>query len=172
MRNLRIVIFCLLASAAMLACNKKTEKEVVGLRPIYATTAALEKIENIDDQSLEAPGKIYVYENLLLINDKNKGIHIYDNANTKNPVHLSFVSIPGNMDFSVRNDMIYADNITDLVVLDISQASNPKFVNRVKSVFPSQKSPPQTGFFECVDASKGVVLGWEEAVLINPNCVK
>jgi len=172
MRNFRIPFFCLIAAIAIVACNKKTDREVIGLKPIYASTEVLEKIEVKDNESLEAPGRIYVYENLLLVNDKNKGIHIYDNQDTKNPIHLSFISIPGNMDFSVRNNMVYADNITDLVVLDISQAANPKFVNRVKSVFPSQKAPAETGYFECVDNAKGAVLGWEKATLINPNCIK
>jgi len=27
-----------------------------------------------------------------------------------------------------------------------------------------------SGYFECVDSEKGVVIGWEEATLSNPEC--
>ncbi|MFK8045865.1 MAG: hypothetical protein AB8B72_10230 [Crocinitomicaceae bacterium] len=172
MRKIRIPTFCFIAALSILACNKKVEKEVIGLKPVYATEATLEKVEVIVKESIDQPGKIYVYENYLLVNDQSKGIHIYDNSNTNSPVHLSFISIPGNMDFSVRNNTIYADNVTDLVVIDMSQAAKPEVINRMKSVFPSQTSPNEQGFFECVDASKGTVVRWEKGVLTNPGCSK
>ena len=69
-----------------------------------------------------------IFENYLLVNDKAKGIHIYDNSNVSSPVHLSFIAITGNMDFSVREGVLYADNITDLVMVDIKNPVAPKYV--------------------------------------------
>jgi len=172
MKKMRIPIFCFIAALTMIACDKKVQKEVVGLKPVYATEASVEKVEVIEKESIDLPGRIYVYDNYLLVNDQAQGIHIYDNSNVNSPTHLSFISIPGNMDFSVRNNTIYADNLTDLVVIDMSQPQKPAVVNRVKSVFPSQTSPNQQGFFECVDASKGTVIRWEKTVLTNPGCSK
>ena len=172
MRKLKIPILCFIAALTMLACNKKAENKVMGLKPIYASNAVVEKVEAVEKQSLESPGKIYVYENLLLINDKSKGIHIYDNTNTKNPIHLSFISIPGNMDFSVNEGMIYADNITDMVIIDITNPASPVFTNRIDNVFPVQQFPDEFGAFECVDASKGTVIGWEKTILENPKCFR
>ena len=172
MKKIRIPIFIFMTALLIVSCNKNKEQEVIGLKPVYTSTETLERIEVTENEPLERPGKIYVYNDYLLVNDQSKGIHIYDNSNTSNPVHLSFIGIPGNMDFSIRNNMLYADNITDLVVFDISQPSSPSFSSRVKSVFPSMTSPDQQGYFECVDASKGVVLKWEKAVLVNPECSK
>jgi hypothetical protein len=172
MKKIRISIFCCVAALAFSACHKEQEKEVLGLKPVYASTTSIKKVEVVENQTIKHAGKIYVYNNLLLVNDQAKGIHIYNNSNTESPIHLSFISIPGNMDFSVRNNTIYADNSSDLVVIDISQPESPALINRVKSVFPEQTAPAQQGYFECVDASKGTVVSWEKTVLINPKCSK
>ena len=76
------------------------------------------------------------------------------------------------MDFSIKQNMLYADNITDIVIIDISQMANPVYKNRISNVFPIQNFPDEAGPFECVDVSKGVVVGWEKSTLINPNCLK
>jgi hypothetical protein len=46
-------------------------------------------------------------------------------------------------------------------------------VNRIENAFPqiNQEYPPFTGvYFECVDPSKGVVIGWEEKQIDQPKC--
>ena len=154
------------------SCDKEKNQEVLGMKPVYTSTESIERIEIKADEPLNNPGRIHVYQNYLLVNDKAKGIHVYDNSNPDAPVHLSFISIPGNMDFSVRNNMLYADNITDMVIVDISQPAQPVYKNRIKTVFPTQAFPDQVGPFECVDPSKGVVISWEKAALINPGCSK
>ncbi len=172
MKKVILPILCIVSLLALESCDKEESKEVLGLKPVYTTAAAIERIEIKTDEPLNKPGRIYTYENYLLINDKAKGIHIYDNSNPDAPVKVSFISIPGNMDFSVRQNILYADNITDMVLIDISQPSNPVYKSRIKSVFPTQAFPDQQGPFECVDASKGVVIAWEKAVLVNPGCTK
>jgi len=159
--------FLLLAS-----CGKEKNKVVDGYKPIYATTQDLEKVEVRSSEALENPGRIYVYENYLLINDQSKGVHIYDNSNQSAPVEVSFVAIPGNMDFSVKGGMLYADNITDMIIVDISNPATPVYKNRIRNVFPVQLFPAEFGAFECVDAEKGLVIGWEKTKLTDPKCFK
>lgn len=172
MKKIILPFLCVIGVLTLNSCDKDKETEVVGLKPIYTSIETIERIEITTDEPLEVPGKIYVYENYLLVNDIAKGIHIFDNSNPSAPIKLSFIGIPGNIDFSVRNNILYADNISDMVSFDISQPSVPVFKNRVKSVFPTQTFPDQAGQFECVDPSKGVVLKWEKAVLTNPGCSK
>ena len=151
------------------SCDKNKKDETVeGYEPIYATAEDLENIEIKVNEPLENPGRIYVYENYLLVNDQSKGIHIYDNSNTSNPLHLSFIAIPGNMDFSVKGGVLYADNITDMVIIDITNPSSPSYINRIASVFPVQQFPDEFGAFECVDPSKGMVVGWKKTSLTRP----
>ncbi len=164
-----------LAFSVLLAvsCGKNKAGEVVdGYKPIYATTQDLESIDVKSSEALENPGRIYLYENYLLVNDQAKGIHIYDNSNASSPVEVSFIAIPGNMDFSVSNNMLYADNVTDMIIIDISDPAAPVYKNRIQSVFPVQQFPDEFGAFECVDPSKGLVVGWEKTQLTDPKCFK
>jgi len=172
MKKTVVTLLCFFTVVSFNSCKKDKQEKVIGLKPIYTSVESIERIEIKTDEKLEVPGKIYVYKNYLLVNDQGKGIHIYNNSNPSSPKHISFISIPGNNDFSVRNNTIYADNITDMVMIDINQPSKPVYKNRIKSVFPTQIFPDQAGKFECVDASKGVVLKWEKAVLTGQTCSK
>ena len=154
------------------SCGKNKNEVVDGYKPIYATTQDLESIDVKSSASLENPGRIFLYDNYLLVNDQAKGIHIYDNSNTSNPVEVSFIAIPGNMDFSVTNNMIYADNVTDMIIIDISDPAAPIYKNRIQGVFPVQQFPDEFGAFECVDPDKGLVVGWEKTQITNPKCFK
>jgi hypothetical protein len=86
-------------------------------------------------QDLVKPGKIYAYDNYLIINEVKKGLHIIDNSNPSSPVKLSFLKIPGVIDMAVRDNVLYADSYTDLVALDISNPKSIKEVGRVKNMF-------------------------------------
>lgn len=86
-------------------------------------------------QEIENPGKIYLYQDYLLINEPNKGIHLYDNKNPANPINLSFLPIEGNVDLAINSDMLYADNYADLLVFDLSNIRNIRLTKRVEDVF-------------------------------------
>lgn len=80
-------------------------------------------------------GKIYIYKDYLFINEPNKGIHIYNNANPSAPVNTAFLQIPGNVDLAITNNILYADSYVDLLAFDISSMANIKQVKRVTDVF-------------------------------------
>ncbi|RZK60664.1 MAG: hypothetical protein EOO91_00555 [Pedobacter sp.] len=85
--------------------------------------------------STRKTGKIYLYNDLLFINEPNKGVHIYSNVNPSAPVNLAFLQIPGNVDLAISNNILYADSYVDLLAFDISNISNIKQVKRLKDVF-------------------------------------
>jgi hypothetical protein len=85
---------------------------------------------------IKNPGKIYVYEGYLIINEYQQGLHLVDNRNPSAPINLAFIPIEGNVDMAVRNNILYADNWVDLVLFDIGVPEQPKFVGRVESAFP------------------------------------
>ena len=171
MRRTHLFVMLFAGAAFVTSCDDKQET-VDGWKPIYSSDENTDVVDIKASEPLENPGRIYTYQNLLLVNDQSKGIHIYDNTVNTNPTEVSFIGIPGNMDFSVREGKIYADNITDMVIVDISNPATPVYVNRVTNVFPVQQFPDEFGAFECVDASKGTVIGWEKAKLDNPQCFR
>lgn len=142
-----------------------------GYRPIYLSYEELRNVTTQGPRSLKHPGKIYVRGAYLFINEPGEGIHIIDNRDPVNPRPMAFVTIRGNVDMAVKGDVLYADNATDLVALDITNPLQVQVLNRVENVFPYPTYPPQTGVrFECVNKTKGVVVGWEKANLPDARC--
>lgn len=88
-----------------------------------------------DDRKLEYPGKIYYYDNMIMINEKYEGIHIFDNTDASNPTKLGFLGIPGNLDVSIRDNIMYADSYVDLLTLDVADIKNPVVKCRDEEVF-------------------------------------
>ncbi len=115
--------------------------------PVYVQPTDFRKpIEVETPRALETPGKIYYYNGYLLVNELRKGIHIIDDRQAENPVAVSFISIPGNVDMAVRGGLLYADNYVDLVVINIENPAAPVFVGRTENVFPGLGAEdPQLG---------------------------
>jgi len=112
--------------------------------------------------SIQKAGKIYIQGNYLFINEKYKGIHVFDNSNPALPINLAFIEIPGNVDLAVKGKYLYADNYVDLIVLDITTITSPLEVARVKNIFP-YTIPEATEQYPIasIDQKKGVIVGWE-----------
>ena len=92
-------------------------------------------ISSSDPQDLKEPGKIYVYQHYLLIGEVKKGIHIIDNSDPRSPRPVSFLKIPGVLDFVVKDHILYADSYMDLVSLDLSNPLQVKEVGRKAGMF-------------------------------------
>ena len=145
---------------------------VEGYRPIYADPSDSD-IDFMAARPLQDPGKIYVVAQYLLINEKFQGIHIYDNSDPSHPIPLGFLRMIGNTEVAVRNNVLYADHLSDLIAIDISDWNNPRELSRTKQDFWSKKIPPGNDkYFECVDDTKGIVIGWKFTVLNNPKCFR
>lgn len=105
----------------------------VQFTPVYLTKAQIRRdIKAEPERKLENPGKMYFYKTYLFVNDQGKGVHIYDLKNETKPEKIGFYDIPGNFDIAIKNNILYADNVMDLVALDISNISNPKLVKRIE----------------------------------------
>lgn len=143
---------------------------VSGYVPIYRERAAT-GITFQPPQTIQDPGKIYIYGSFLLINERNKGIHVFDNSDRSNPVAKGFIEIIGNSDMAVRNDVLFADHLGNLVSIRSADFQTGEVV----SSLPIQSwllgvPPPAFQPFECIDQTKGIVVGWKKQTLVNPDC--
>ena len=121
-------------------------------QPVYAKPESFRKVIPFEAaRSLENPGKIYVYQDILLINERQEGIHVINNSDPSAPEPIGFLPISGNVDMAVRGNMLYADNYVDLVSIDITNPANPVFAGRTEEAIPHQ------GF----DESQGYLIDWE-----------
>ncbi len=114
----------------------EAERTFVQYTPVYLKPQAFRiDIQKEPSRELKQPGKIYVYQNYLLINELREGIHVFDNSDPKNPVALGFIAIPGNVDMAINNGFLYADSYVDLLTIDIRDISKPKLIDRQEDVF-------------------------------------
>lgn len=149
--------------------------EVEGLRPIYVTAEDAEKVRSLAPRSINRLGKIYYKDPFMYVNESNLGVHVIDNSDPSNPINIKFLQIPGCEDVAIKGNYLYADNVEDLITVDISDLDNPLVVNRIEDIQPStnQNAPDNfSGYFECADLTQGMVIGWEKAILNNPKCSK
>jgi hypothetical protein len=161
-----LFLCCLLIS--FLSCNEEDNgkyAEYLVARPLTMTKAEFKNsVDIIAPIPIAESGKIYAYENYIFVNDKFKGVHVIDNSNPASPQKISFIKIAGNVDISVKNNYLYADSITDLVVLDISDINNIQIVNRLENVLRDNVVwPAEADFFEYEgwDYENEILVGWE-----------
>jgi hypothetical protein len=169
----KLLFYCLILSLASSSCLPQEDDLVVmGLKPVY-TNGDWKAITSMSPQPLQNLGKFYYKDEMIFVSETRQGIHIIDNTNPENPQNVKFIAIPGVLDIAIKNNILYADNFTDLVALNIADLENIEVVNRVENLYPEHQNyyPANfEGYFECVDPEKGVVIGWEEVELRNPQC--
>ncbi|MEA1983954.1 MAG: hypothetical protein U9N39_10455 [Campylobacterota bacterium] len=119
-------------------------------------------------REIQNAGKIYLYENLVLVNEPNKGVHLIDNQDKHNPISVAFIEIPGNIDIAVKNGYLYVDSFVDLLVIDINDLSNIHEISREEDIFTYDRyqALSEDSFnieYECdYGDEKGFVIGVEK----------
>jgi len=132
--------------------------------PVYLSYEELRRpVTTNNEQTLEDMGKIYLYQKYLFVNSRNNGVHVYDNQDATNPIHLSFINVPGNIDIAIKDGYLYLDSYIDLVVVDISDVQNIREVYRIEDVFPynPRQNLPEDIYLSHYDIKKGVVIGYK-----------
>lgn len=167
MKNKTVLIFCSML-LGILSCNDEEKGEYADYlvaRPLTMTRSEFRNsVDIIDPIPIGESGKIYAYENYIFVNDKYKGVHVIDNTDPTSPRKVSFIKIAGNVDISVKNNYLYADSITDLIVLDISDLNNITIVNRLENVLRDNVIWPleaEIYEYENWDYENDILIGWE-----------
>ena len=149
---------------------------VEGYRPIYASDSDNE-VQLQGSRSIDNPGQIYVKGNLLLINEIGEGLHIIDNSDVSSPVNRGFLKVRGSENMALRDGILYINQFNSLLVIDVNNIQNFSVVATHESVLDNSPYelpvPPASGYyFECVDPSKGQVIGWQLTTINSPRCYR
>ena len=137
-------------------------------KPVLMTRDALENsISYQEPRQLCRTGKIYFKDNIIYINEKYLGVHVIDNSNPSQPANLGFISVPGSVDMAMKNNVLFIDNATDLVAIDLTEsAANLIITKRIKNVFPEHLPPDGLGLrseFQIENRPKNtIIIGWEK----------
>ena len=153
----------LLVPLLFFACDDEIQHEYTINEPIYMSKEEFKNaVKSEDSKDLTETGKIYFYNDYILVNEKYKGIHVFDNSNPSSPQNISFINIPGNIDMAIKDDILYADSYTDLVAIDFSDVDNISEQKRFEDLF-SFVLPPTNNNYRMgqIDSDKGIVIGWE-----------
>ncbi len=146
MENIRIYGFTLIFFLGIMSFIS-TEKYTAA--PAIYAQELKRPITSGSTQPLKETGKIYIKDHLIFLNEFGKGIHVINNRNPYKPEIIAFLNIPGNVDIAIRDNILYADSYTDLVVIDIRDPKNIKEIKRIKNIFPDIPLP--SSFMEALD---------------------
>lgn len=129
-------IFLLLPGCSKDSDNKRTETYTIYTDPVYKNKAdVLASVNSAPATAVTHAGKLYIKDNFIYVNEVNKGIHIIDNSNATHPVQIAFLSIPGNLDIAIKNNILYADMYDELLALDITDPHHAKITNTLNNFF-------------------------------------
>lgn len=122
-------------------------------------------VQMLPPRVIEETGKIFLYQQTLFLSQPGDGIHIIDNADPENPELVGFLKVLGNSDMAFENGLLYANQATDLLTIDLSNPQQPVVTSRVEGIFP-QSIPPDNGQLEGLNnpanwPEDAVLVGWE-----------
>jgi hypothetical protein len=145
-------------------------EQVAGFKPVYGSSNATQ-IMMTSPRSIAHPGKIYLYGKYLFVNEKSQGIHVFDNSDPAEPLNLGFLQLLGNTDMAIRDSLLYADYLGNIVALTVNDFGTIEEKGRLPLHQWTNGVPAPPGFyFECADSQKGTVVYWQEAQLTNHQC--
>ncbi len=164
----KIVLLLMVILLASVSCEKKDIKEyadyLVATPLMMTQTEFRNSVVILPPQPIKESSKIYAYKDYIFVNDKYRGVHVIDNSNPENPQKISFIEIAGNVDISIKDDILYADSIMDLMIFDISNINSINIVKRLENVLQQYLTWPVEADileWEGVDYNEKIQVGWE-----------
>lgn len=153
------------------SCDRIAPKQNGVWVPTYIEKTQAEVIKSLPAKPIITGGKIYAWGTYLFQVEPSAGIHVYKLVNKK-PEPFKFIQVYGAQEIAIKDGYLYTNNHADMVSLDISNLDNVRVVSRIRKAFSPGESnlPPDRGYFQCVDTSKGIVTGWEKKDNIEATC--
>jgi len=135
--------------------------------PVYMDRSEMENAVKIESaQPLHTTGKIYLYGQYILVNEKYKGIHVIDNSNPAAPQNIAFLHIDGCIDMAMKNNVLYADNAIDLIALKTTDNfTSVQVTQRIKGIFPETESPDRywsPNYVNQFRPRNGILVAWKK----------
>ncbi|MDA3822068.1 MAG: hypothetical protein PF450_05580 [Bacteroidales bacterium] len=162
-RYLSIPIALIICALALSSCEDRSFQTTTANVPIYLSFDDLRKAIVVEEpRDILQPGKIYFKDNYIFINEFMEGVHIIDISDPSSPDHVAYLPVPGAIDMAIKDDILYIDSYTDLVMIDISDPENPVEERRINDILEYTLPPYDINYpLADVDKEEGVVTDWE-----------
>lgn len=130
----------LLPALVLTSCLEETcdaQLTFIGYEPVVVSEVEFRVDIAATDPLAEVcePSGFYIYDQYLMVVDRNKGLHIIDNSEPTAPNPVSFLPVGGAVGLAVRNNILYINNYTDLLAFDLSSPRAPQMISRTEDVF-------------------------------------
>lgn len=123
-------------------CSARDDYDYYGYKPVLMERDKMESaVEASASRELINPGKIYCYQNFMLVVEKKIGVHIFDISNAESPQNKGFLIIPGCSEVAVSNGYLYANSAVDLISIKIDSYPEISVTDRKRDLFPELLSP-------------------------------
>ncbi len=162
-KNMAFLFLLISLCAGTWSCEDEIKHEYTINEPVYLPTEEFKSaVKTESAKIMSTTGKIYFYQDYIFVNEKFAGIHVIDNSDPAKPINSKFISIPGNIDMAVKDDVLYADSYTDLIAINISDINTISVKKRFSDIFPFSLPPTDNNYqLGQIDPEKGVVIGWK-----------
>ena len=122
--TLRFATIAFLTSVLGLAACEKEGSETTTYYtvnvPVYALRVDVQdSIRSLPAQAICTPGNIYAKNDLLFVNELNRGWHVIDNANPASPREVAYWQVPGSNQLAFVDGKIVTDCYGDLLALEV-----------------------------------------------------
>ncbi len=138
MKQLSLLVLGCLFAISFTACKKDLNTATVTYQEATATYGNLEAVRNLplnnSVRAVENPGKVFVGADFILLGEEEQGVHVINNSDINNPQFINFIDIPGNREFFVKGDFLYAESYYDLIKIDLTDLSNVQLVARANNI--------------------------------------
>ncbi len=160
--SIPVVVITLLALSGCVKENCQNITKTKIYLPLYKSMSEVRAASELTlpGREIEQTGKIYVKGKYILVSEPSKGIHIIDNSDPKAPRNIAFINVMGNVDMAVQGNILYADNYRDLMLFDISDMSNVRFVKRFENALGY--SVDTRGRWMGIPQGDSLLIGYEE----------
>ncbi|MFT4663176.1 MAG: hypothetical protein ACI8YQ_001937 [Polaribacter sp.] len=139
MKQLSLFTLIGLLAFSFTSCDKAGNSITVTYQEATAIYGDIEAVRaqplNEGPRAVENPGKIYVGSSFILLGEEEKGVHVINNSDIADPQFIGFINIPGNREFFVKDNFLYAETNYDIIKVDVSDLNNINLVDRAKNIF-------------------------------------
>jgi len=172
------------------SCGKEngSDSRVDGLKPIYVKPENIHNIlvKKLDgNYSIPNDAQVKLHGTLLFVTDNGEGFYLWDNSNPRTPTAKLRFDVPGVDNLSLAYEtgpsgeaLVSFKNYDDLVKMELLSNGNDKYAGAklfrryigYYQNFEVPTVPVTTGYWECYDSSKGILVAWKKAVISKPLC--
>ena len=163
----KIFLFVLVFLGASCSDSVKDTVSYMANVPVYMSREEFRAAAKVEtNRPLKNPGKICLYGDYLFINEVNEGIHVIDNSDPSSPHNVAFIEIQGNIDLAAKDGILYADNLVDMLLFDISDPIMPKLKRRIEGVFAGILPVTDNELpISLNDTTGKVIVGWTQELI-------